>query len=89
MERNTVIVSRFCDGVSYYADSYYITIIISIFDLLYFACHPTEKSSIDEVKQFYKDHSSTVFYVVYGSFTQVEQTILDRGIYACAHPTSP
>ena len=39
----------------------------------------TEKSSLDEVKKFYKEHSSTVFYVIYGSFTQVEQTILDRG----------
>lgn len=37
-----------------------------------------EKSSLDEVKQFYKMHASTVFYVVYGSFTQVEQTIIDR-----------
>ena len=40
-----------------------------------------EKSSLDEVKKFYNDHSSTVFYVVYGSFTQVEQTIMERGAY--------
>ena len=67
-----------------------------LLDLSHFSLssRSTEKFTIDEVKQFYKDHSSTVFYVVYGSFTQVEQTILDRGMQAWSYhihtpPPSP
>ncbi len=32
-----------------------------------------------EVKQFYSEHSTDVFYVVYGSFTTLETSIQDKG----------
>ena len=42
----------------------------------------TEKSSAQEVKQFYSEHSADVFYVVYGSFTALELTIRDKREWA-------
>ena len=39
----------------------------------------TEKSSAKEVKQFYTEHSTDVFYVVFGAFTTLETTIQDKG----------
>ena len=41
-----------------------------------------EKSSVKEVKQFYTEHSTDVFYVVYGSFTTLETTIQDKRMHA-------
>lgn len=38
-----------------------------------------EKSSDKEVKRFYTEHATDVFYVVYGSFTTLETTIQDKG----------
>ena len=38
-----------------------------------------EKSSAKDIKQFYSEHSTDVFYVVYGSFTTLETTIQDKG----------
>lgn len=37
-----------------------------------------EKSTAKEVKQFYTEHSTDVFYIVYGSFTTLETTIHDK-----------
>lgn len=79
-------MSLFLDFVMGYA---FVRGFFSFLLLDLFPCHPmsTEKSTIDEVKKFYNDHSSTVFYVIYGSFTQVEQTILDRGKYIIFYDT--
>lgn len=32
-----------------------------------------------EVKQFYKEHSTDVFYVVFSAFTTLETSIQDKG----------
>lgn len=48
-------------------------------------CVTTEKSTAKEVKQFYTEHSTDVFYVVYGSFTTLETTIHDK----CKTPPGP
>lgn len=42
-------------------------------------CHSIDKSNHEEIKLFYKEHSSTIFYCVYTSFTIVETNIHDRG----------
>jgi len=41
-------------------------------------CFPAEKTPLAEVKEFYTEHHSTIFYVVYSSFCYVETSILER-----------
>ena len=40
----------------------------------------TEKTVLTEVKEFYNEYHSTVFYVVYSSFCCVENSIQERGM---------
>ena len=40
----------------------------------------TEKTVLTEVKEFYNEYHSTVFYVVYSSFCYVENSIQERGM---------
>lgn len=44
----------------------------------------TEKTVLTEVKEFYNEYHSTVFYVVYSSFCCVENSIQERGML-CVH----
>ena len=56
-------------------------LLISVSDLMF--CSLTEKTLPAEVKEFYTEHHSTVFYVVYSSFCYVETAILERGTCVC------
>ena len=49
-------------------------------DEMYNSVFLTEKTVLTEVKEFYTEYHSTVFYVVYSSFCCVENSIQERGM---------